>query len=135
MNTSKQLLRESSGNFTIHGSLVSRAERRMNALAPGDARRKHRHLAVLIFGGIALVAYPLGRALAGLPRQEFEGLGVAACFLTYAGIFLWRVSRALTQDSLQAETSEDEVALPAAGTSEPAASQEEHPATQPKPRT
>jgi hypothetical protein len=89
----------------------------------------------LVFAGIAIVAYPLGRALAGLPHQEFEGLGVIACFFTYAGIFLWRVSRALTQDSLQAETSKNAVTLPAAGTSEPAASQEEGPAMQPKPRT
>jgi len=119
MNTSKQLPRESPGNFTIHGSLVSPAERKTSMLAPDEATRKHRRLTVLIFGGIALVAYPLGRALVGLPRQEFEGLGVAACFLTYVGIFLWRVSRALTQDSLQTE---------------PAASQED-PTTQLKPRT
>ena len=123
MNTTKQMVTENSGDFAIHGSLVSRAERKTSVLAPHDATTKHRHPSVLIFGGIALVAYPLGRALAGLPRQEFEGLGVVACVFSCAGIFLWLMNRALTQDSLQADMSEAPTR-----TSEPAA-------TQPKPRT
>jgi hypothetical protein len=131
MNTSKQLLRENTGNFTVHENLTSPAWRKVPAhTATADARRKHRRLAVLVFAGIAIFGYPVRRALAGLPHQEFEGLGVIACFLTYIGIFLWRVSRALTRDSQQAKTSEGEVTLPAAGASESAASQEEPPATQ-----
>ena len=108
MNTTKQLLTESPGNIAMHGNLVSRAERKTSVLAPDDTMRKHRQLAVLVFGGIALVAHPLGRALAGLPRQEFEGLGAVVCALAYVGIFLSRVIRALKQDSLQAETSKEE---------------------------
>jgi hypothetical protein len=129
MNTTKQMVTENSGNFAIHGSLVSRAERNTSVLAPHDVTRKHRHSAVLIFGGIALVAYPLGRALAGLPHQEFEGLGVAACFFVYAGIFLWRMNRAMTQESLRAETLNESVTR----VSEPNALQVEHAATQPEP--
>jgi len=129
MNTTKQMVTENSGNFAVHGSLVSRARREIPGRAPvANAQRKHRQLAAFIFGGIALVAYPLGRALAGLPRQEFEGLGVVACFFAYAGIFLWRMNRALTQDSLQAETTNEAVTR----SSEP--SEEEHTATQSEPR-
>ena len=136
MNASKQLLRENAGNFTVRGNLTSPAWRKVPAqTATADTRRKHRRFAVLVFAGIAIFAYPLGRAFAGLPPEEFEGLGVIACFFAYAGIFLWRLNRAFTQDSLEAETSEDEVALPAAGTSRAAALQEAHPATQPQSRT
>ena len=136
MNTSKQLLRENAGNLAVHGNLISRAWRKVPEPTPAaDARRKHRQFAVLIFWGIALVAYPLRWALAGLPRQEFEGLGAVACALGYVGIFLSRVFRALEQDSLQAETPDDAVALPVAHTSEPGASQEEHPAMQSEPRS
>ena len=131
MNTTKQMATENPGNFAVRGSLVSRTRRETPRGTPAaDARRKHYQLAALIFGGIALVAYPLGRALAGLPRQEFEGLGVAACFFTYAGIFLWRMNRALTQDNLQAEAPNEAVTR----ISEPNASQEEHTATQSEPR-
>jgi hypothetical protein len=130
MNTTKQMVTENSGNFTVPGSLVSRARRETPGRAPAaNARKKHHQHAAFIFLGIALVAYPLVQALAGLPRQEFEGLGVAACFFIYVGIFLWRVSRALTQDSLQAETSNGAVTQ----TSESNPSQEENTATQFKP--
>lgn len=105
MNTTKQTVIENPGSFAVHGSFVSRVRRETLGREPAaNARIKHRQLAVLIFGGIALVAYPLGEALAGLPLQEFEGLGVAACFFSYAGIFLWRVNPALAQDSLQAQS-------------------------------
>jgi hypothetical protein len=77
-------------------------------------------------GGTALVAYPLRQALAGFPRQEFEGLGVVACFFAYAAIFLWQVSRAMTQESHEAETANDAIILPP---------QEKQPAIQPQPRT
>ena|SRR5882724_5752718 len=132
MNTTKQMVTENPGNFAVDGSLVSRAQRETPGRGPAAiARGKDHRLAAFIFAGIALVAYPLGRALAGLPRQEFEGLGVAFCFFAYAGIFLWRMSRALTQDSLQAATPNDAMALPDAQTSEPGVSENEHPATQP----
>lgn len=131
MNTPKQMLTENPGNFAVHGCLVSHARRETPGRAPvADARGRHQRLAALIFGGIALVAYPLGRALAGLPRQEFEGLGVVACFFAYAGIFLWRLNRAFTQDSLDAETSADATTR----NSEPDPLREEHPAIQPKPK-
>ena len=104
MNTPKQLLTRNPGDFAVHRSLISRAWQETPGHNPAAvARRKHWRLAVLIFGGIALVAYPLCRALAGLPLQEFEGLGAFGCAAAYIGIFLWRMSRALTQDSLQAE--------------------------------
>ena len=131
MNTTKQMATENPGNFAVRGSLVSRTRRETPRGTPAaDARRKHYQLAALIFGGIALVAYPLGRALAGLPHQEFEGLGVAACFFTYAGIFLWRMERAMTQESLQAETPNEA----AAQISEPNALREEQVAMQSEPR-
>ena len=125
------MVTENPGNFAVRGSLVSRARRETPMRGPAaDARKKHRQLAALIFGGITLVAYPLGRALAGLPLQEFEGLGVAACFFTYAGIFLWRMERAMTQESLQAEIPNEAVAR----ISKPNASPEEPAATQFEPR-
>ena len=133
MNTTKQLLRENSGNLTVHGMLTSDAWRQVpEPAAAADTRRKHRQLAAFIFGGIALVAYPLGQALAGLPRQEFEGLGAVGCALAYVGIFLSRVVRALKQDSLQAETPNDTLASSVAQTSEPGVPEEERPATQPE---
>jgi hypothetical protein len=127
MNTRKQLLSESPGNFAVHENLISRAQREMPERTPAvGAQRNYRRLAILIFGGIALVAYPLRQALAGLPRQEFEGLSVVACFFTYAGIFLWQVSRALAQDSREAESAIHARTL---------SPQEEQPATHPQPRT
>jgi Na+-transporting methylmalonyl-CoA/oxaloacetate decarboxylase gamma subunit len=127
MNTPKQLLSESPGNFAVHENLISREQRKMLERTPAvGARRNHQRLAILIFGGIALVAYSLRQALAGLPHQEFEGLGVVACFLTYVAIFLWQVGRAMTQESREAVRLNDTAILPR---------QEKQPTVQPQSRT
>ncbi len=58
--------------------------------------------ALMPLAGIAVISRLLRATPADLLRQEFDGLVVVVCALAYVGIFLWRVSRALAQDTRQA---------------------------------
>jgi hypothetical protein len=73
------------------------------------ARTRHWHLVVFIFlmslGEIAVLAHLLRDVPTDLLRQEFKGLGRVVCVLAFVGIFVWRASRALAQDTKLAEVS------------------------------
>src|SRR5256714_7415662 len=113
MNMLEQALKEGHEDLIADEPRISRTTSRTpgRALSRFAPRRRWGFQAlafVMSLSGIAVLFYSL-RSVFGdlhLPRQEFEGLGIVVCALTYIGIFLWRLSRALEREAQQVEASE-----------------------------
>ena len=110
MNTPEQLLSDSAEKLAADGTLIPRASQMTPAPLPTPvAGRRRWHFVVFIFlmslGEMAVLIFLLRGVPADLLRQEFKGLDRVVCVLAFVGIFVWRVSRALAQDTKLAEVS------------------------------
>ena len=110
MNTPEQPLRCDRENAMVDETRITRLSQStivqpLTPLAP----TRHWHFVAFIFlmslGEISVLVYLLRDVPTDLLRQEFEGLGRVICVLACVGLFVWRVSRALAQDTRQAEES------------------------------
>src|SRR6266404_1370266 len=106
MNTLEHRLRDSHEDLIMDGPQISRGAPRTPRTAPTHfARRRHWAflglVLVISLGGIEVFVHLLRSAFGdpSLTLQEFEGLGIVLGVLAYMGIFLWRVSRALEEES------------------------------------
>jgi len=110
MNTPEQSLRCDRENAIVDETRITRVSQStiVQSLTP-VAPTRHWHFVAFIFlmslGEISVLVYLLRDVPTDLLRQEFEGLGRVICGLACVGLFVWRVSRALAQDTRQAEES------------------------------